>query len=461
ADLVVLLRLDRRQEVLKVPLKLWKRQAFEEASNAAYLVHGIVVGMLLFIIVFNIFLWISVRDPIHFYYCLYVLGLGLFSLADKGYGYQYLWPESPFLNHLARNFLALYNCAIQIHFMQLFVGQTAVNSQYYRLNNAVKVFLLVLAVVPFLSPGAYFPTYVITTYTVLAGAGMLASIVLVLASLYERYRQGSRLALYYAGALGTLLFTLFLVLLSRVFPLPVNGNDLLTYGGLAELLVLAFGLTVKYNLYKKEKENLLLALNHNQQETASRVIQAQENERERIARDLHDELGASLSILKSNLLRERREGPSVELVDALSDTIRAISHDLTPPGFERFGLAKILRSSVDSLGASGEFCASYYQSGAEVRMQKDRELMVYRVASELLHNVIKHARATELTVQLLYQPDHLVLQVEDNGVGMATTASADGLGMESIHSRAQFLRANVTMDSNALGTTFYLEIPYQ
>ncbi len=97
-----------------------------------------------------------------------------------------------------------------------------------------------------------------------------------------------------------------------------------------------------------------------------------------------------------------------------------------------------------------------------VPLSQVAELALYRAVLELMHNVVRHSRATKAVVQLVYHPDLLNVTVEDNGQGFTkkTTASDSGIGLKNVASRTEWLGGKMAIDSSAIGTTIRLDIPY-
>jgi hypothetical protein len=121
--------LDRRQEVLKFNIRLVDDYVYIPLEKRIYWFYGCFAGILIFIMIFNVFLRIALNDPVHTWYILYILFILLFVLADTGLGYEFLWGNFPAFNKHIRTFAGLIAFFLQLHFMQLFISQTANNSR--------------------------------------------------------------------------------------------------------------------------------------------------------------------------------------------------------------------------------------------------------------------------------------------------------------------------------------------
>ncbi|WBA42200.1 tetratricopeptide repeat protein [Hymenobacter canadensis] len=210
---------------------------------------------------------------------------------------------------------------------------------------------------------------------------------------------------------------------------------------------------------------------------AEQVLAAEEQERRRIGADLHDGLGQLLSVVKLNLgalraelepgLRESQQqqfGAALDIVDESVREVRGISHNLAPYVLIRRGLAEAVRSFLSRIECASRFQIHFEALGLEERLDPAVEMALFRVVQELVQNMLKHARATTLSVQLIRQPHQLTVLVEDNGVGFCPTTLASqpeaGMGLRNIQSRVAYLRGTLHIDSRpGHGTSISIEIP--
>ena len=206
------------------------------------------------------------------------------------------------------------------------------------------------------------------------------------------------------------------------------------------------------------------------------MFDGQEQERKRIAQDIHDGLGPLLSTVKIDLqnlqeellssgmeeLRDRLN-KTIDMVDTVTNEMRSISRHLMPKVLVDFGVAEALDSLCQRVNHSNKIKVSYYQSGFKKRFDNAIELSLYRIGQELINNSLRHSGASELTVQLIEHDNSLVLMVEDNGKGFESKsleAENLGLGLINIESRAKALGGEFLIDSiEGKGVTATIEIP--
>jgi signal transduction histidine kinase len=208
------------------------------------------------------------------------------------------------------------------------------------------------------------------------------------------------------------------------------------------------------------------------------MLEGQEQERKRIAKEIHDGLGPMLSAIKLNLESIRTDIQSIKqntilkkirntssLIDAVAADMRNISRRLMPKVLVDFGLAAALENLCQHVNESTRLKINFYRSGFTKRFDDSIELGLYRIGQELIHNAIKHAGASVLNVQLIEHPESIILMVEDNGKGFdeqAKNPKNRGLGLINIESRAKALGGDFFIDSvEGKGVTATIEIPVE
>jgi signal transduction histidine kinase len=207
---------------------------------------------------------------------------------------------------------------------------------------------------------------------------------------------------------------------------------------------------------------------------SSRLTQAQEAERTRIARELHDEAGQALTTVRLQLdylesalpedlpLNLRRQVSEARtLVGQTLEEIRRISIDLRPSLLDDLGLAPALRWQCDRLSRRSKLKVSFVSKQATRRLAPHIETAVYRAAQEALTNISRHAEATSVDVILDYRHSRLHLTITDDGKGFSNTADQTlGLGLMGMRERLSAVRGSVHIDSQPdIGSTLFIEVP--
>jgi signal transduction histidine kinase len=199
----------------------------------------------------------------------------------------------------------------------------------------------------------------------------------------------------------------------------------------------------------------------------NQLITAQEQERRRIARDIHDDVGQQITALRLCLqtLPPGEAERARQMAEELDRAIDALAWELRPAMLEDLGLAAALEQFVNQWSDRVGIVAAFDTVATSTRrLSGEVEINVYRIAQEALHNIAKHAGATRVSVALTRRDDCLVLIVEDNGRGFAPPsdrpAAPAGLGLLTIRERATLLGGDVDIESSpASGTSVYVRVP--
>nr|WP_255444036.1 sensor histidine kinase [Robiginitalea sp. SC105] len=202
------------------------------------------------------------------------------------------------------------------------------------------------------------------------------------------------------------------------------------------------------------------------------MLEGQENERTRIARDLHDGLGNLLSSLKVNIgslqinfddtNAEKIYGTASRMIDEACTEVRKIAHEMMPQSLKKLGLRKALEDLVLKMDVIHGFEAKFQVQGTEKIFDDTTNVMLFRIVQEALNNIVKYARAKEVSVQLTYSEDWFDLTIEDDGVGFDTDALENerGMGLKSMAFRAEFIGGTLDLNSRpGVGTLVTINIP--
>ena len=211
-----------------------------------------------------------------------------------------------------------------------------------------------------------------------------------------------------------------------------------------------------------------------QQELSTRaVLEAEEKERERIAKDLHDGVGQIMSAAKMNLSSFENEIKFLEphqkekfekiisLVDESCKEVRTVSHNMMPNALLKAGLSAAIREFIDKIDTK-VLKIDLYSEGLNERLESNLETVLYRVIQECVNNVIKHSGANHLDISLIKDKDGISATIEDNGKGFDARESKafEGLGLKNIRTRIEYLKGTVDFDSTpGKGTLVAIHVP--
>jgi signal transduction histidine kinase len=153
---------------------------------------------------------------------------------------------------------------------------------------------------------------------------------------------------------------------------------------------------------------------------------------------------------------------TLELVDESCKEVRTISHQMMPNTLLKYGLASAIRDFISKIDTS-KLSVNFDSYGLNERLDANTETILYRVLQEVVNNVIKHANANKLDIQISKDDDSITTTIEDNGKGFDTRAAnqKDGIGLKNIRSRVEYLKGSVEFDSQInKGTVVIIWIPF-
>ncbi len=223
-------------------------------------------------------------------------------------------------------------------------------------------------------------------------------------------------------------------------------------------VVLVFFIFRTLSINRKATE-LKLSLSNSQNQLVKQVIQTQETERQRLAKDLHDDLGGTLSAIKGKIANEKASQEAINLVEKAIDDLRYISRNLSPPELENDGLIISIKNTIDRIQHVSNIHFTLITFGEKQRLNQDIKLNIYRIITELINNVLKHSKAQNAIIQIIYYQEYIQILVEDDGVGIKSDKNNWGIGLKNINSRVEFLGAKLNIDSSPKGTTVTIEVP--
>lgn len=453
-----LLKIDKHHESLQAPLFLRTRGQLQQQQVKETLVNGLLTGIILLIILFGCFLFFTTRDKVYGWYALYVTSVLLWIWANKGLGFHYLWPDSGFFTSRARATFVILSLILTLQFLTAFVGVR--KSWPVKIFQGIWLIFLVLILWP-------------VPYTDFLAASMLlqqalplfslAVILFMIMLLVRKVRQGNKAALVYL--LATLVLIVFIVLENLYHLGKVKLPEFIAHYGMftgvvLEMIIITFGLAARFNQYRKEKETLLLQMNQQQKILTDTIVTVEEKERKALADRLHDEIGAMLSLASLQVNAANMENAAGVLRD-ISRTVRNISHQLTPVAMEKYGLRHAIEDMVQLANASGKIHIELVLIGFSQEKDFHPNFLhtVYRILQELLQNILKHAGATNVLIQLVELEESCTIMAEDNGKGIHLPDTGPGF-LRSISAKVAYLEGNMHVDSApGKGTIVSIELP--
>jgi two-component system, NarL family, sensor kinase len=244
-------------------------------------------------------------------------------------------------------------------------------------------------------------------------------------------------------------------------------NQLLWFVAIGLLLVAIAGYFIYKNLQYRQRTKLQEHAQHQQEIAARSLFEGEQNERIRIARDLHDSVGQMLSLVKMNLSSLDNQDAITQktsiLVDKRIDEVRNVSHNLIPEELN-FGIFRALDNLADKVNSSGETQMSIDipDNIRNIKFEKQNELSIYRIVQEVINNMIRHAEASLINLHIKEDDQHIIISVKDNGRGLDLQSidRSKGIGWKNINARVHLLDGKINVQSEKLsGTQIEITLP--
>lgn len=444
-------------------------QKYLEYERIIYFYIGIAF-MISAIILLAFFLF---KKPVFAAYFAYMICISVWIMSHYGKIFPYLYPQMPMINKVIKPLSSL--CAglfLLIVLQLIFVRKFQNDKPVLKIITKTKIILLITIASLFflLSPGvgSSFRVLLFTIWHI----ELLFLMSLIIFIPFHYFKINFTAKIFSLASLVICLMTLCQLFANAgIIENYFLNQHGVTLGSLLENSIMAFGLFYGLLEERKIKELQLLSLESQQTDTLKKLISVQDNERKRIAGDLHDNIGPLLAALKINfrrLVSVKEEDKQLELIqkteDIIDDSIveiRNVAHNLMPKNLSSRGLLKILSDyfeDMEQLYNKKIFFDHNVQSIFEPGLQMN----IYRIISELVLNAAKHSNAEIIKVSIRSSFEKLSVSIIDNGRGfeLKHNGNKTSLGIQSAESRVQYLRGDFKLQSTSgKGTKIEIEIP--
>lgn len=209
-------------------------------------------------------------------------------------------------------------------------------------------------------------------------------------------------------------------------------------------LVLLFGIII---LYKNQRE--LKQIKNLHENFSQKLLQSQEDERVRISKDLHDDLGQKLLVIKNQLVTSGNQ-KTLRLVESTINEVRSISRDLYPFQLQELGITKAIESTLTMVDENCELFITSEIDNIDDVFEKNEEVNIFRIIQESMSNIVKHAKAQASRISISKLEDRIIVSIEDNGVGYdfyEKYNQTNSLGLKTMLERTKFLKGQMKVQS--------------
>ncbi len=260
--------------------------------------------------------------------------------------------------------------------------------------------------------------------------------------------------------------------------MPTTKSDIAQFIAWGTVMFSLLGIFIILFLFYYRRRHLSFQRNEQafQQTLLRTQLEIQEQTMKDISQEIHDNVGQILSLAKLQLStagesamaeKDEKIRTSKDLVAKAIRDLRSLSHSLNTDYISETGLAGAIGHALTVLQKSGMYKSSFSTNGMVVRLEDQKELIIFRIVQELLNNIIKHSGARLIEVKIDYQEAQMVVSVRDDGQGFELTQLNDeekgdfGIGIRNMNNRARMIGAQLSLSSTlGNGTTAMVQIPY-
>lgn len=492
----ILLKIIADGRRLNFPLRIIEANSFVSYAEKKDLLFGLYLGILFLLCFLSVYFGFIVSDSVFYFFALYIGFLSLNQFILSGISFQYFWPNLTEWSNKSGPITIILAIIFGLIFAKSFFNNEGYNKY---IIGGLNIFLIlnILLLVMATQNGEVFNVSILIMYNFI----IIFYLSLCVLGIYYMFKKVQISRFFIPGfllAIGIISFMTYLT--NNKEPEFIFTNNLVIFLLLFKCLVLFLALMDRFRIYKKEKElaqwqsiqrleeinklkeNLneelakqiefkTLELEKKQTELYWSILTGEERERKRIAKELHDGLGAQLSALKLHiqsegyekmLLLEKTKTMHQNLIKQIDEAcleVRSISHDLLPPGLINSGIIESINRFIQQIKENSDIDLKFIHQIEKETFTKDLEVQIFRIIQELVNNIIKHAHAQSAAIQVIQNNSRLLIIAEDDGIGFDLEENNKGIGLNNIKNRIASLNGSIVFDTKKNnGTTVIIEI---
>ena len=451
-DCYIIVAADKRYTKLDLPINFCTEAFFIKQSFTHTLVTGLLLGAGTFIFLFNLLLFISIRQNLYWWYFLYALIIVFYLAIDMGLLFKYLYPNLPGLNDLIRPVSFALCIVPMLNFFNSLLDVKKKLPRLYQFNKILAIcFLVLLAIAIASSSSGNYKVQGMWVYV-----NRIISPLLLLTILLEAFyclKKQIRFAIFpVISFTGFTIFITIYVLQQGMVIAHTNFTSTAHYWGLFfESMVMAFAMAWRFKFYKEDSERLLIENQLQQGKIFKEIALYHEKEMGRISSMLHDNLGANLGLLRleadNMLLTEDARSKIATHITRIGNEVRNMSHSFSPVLLKDKGLQAAISDNVKFIVANSNIDLQFEWIGESNKISFQYEVIIYRIVQEIIQNLIKHSKASTAFLQIIASDSLISIYGEDDGQGFNDIGLSEGVGLKSIKKLVSLLKGSINIES--------------
>ena len=465
----LLLTLDNSGETQVYNLSLLNPDQFERKKLGDTFFFVIILSVSLIFSLGFLILGLYKKDTISIVFSVYILVSVLWILNINGILFQLVWPNNVFIQHAARVIISSCSISAFVYYFISFYKDRISRLASILFKTFIGILLLRIVMVlglPNLFENARIKYVLLLVGTIIIVIGLL----LLLFYLLKFFKKGQFLFHNLGFAINFIFVLKEGLKLTGVDIFPFPQNDEHVSAATHFLIIGLFGISNIQQYRKKKQEKIMMDLeaSHMQDKAITeKIIAAQEHERSAIGKNIHDQVGGLLAVMKIKMqtLKVQRKDQALNaemdqfigLVDQCSNELHDIVDDLIPPEFASQDLSQIIKERTLVFEKATGIHFQYHPIQLNVNQQTG--LKVYRIVCELITNSIKHAHCDTIQLNLVNNNGELLINHTDNGIGINQNKVQGKHGVNNIYSRVKFLEGSISVSTAPGETSYTINIP--
>ncbi|PQJ15169.1 hypothetical protein BST99_04985 [Aureicoccus marinus] len=427
---------------LATDMNLHTKGRFDQLSALQNTLIGSYFGLTLISILFALFIFYATQYSNALLYALYLISLGVYMAAYLGY-INLIIPASNLDNGRLLYVLAIeFSTLIFVLFAQELLQAKKYLPQLKRVVEIIIGVQVALRLVfHFITPSLYEAQ--VALFMKFWYATILFLVCAVIAEIVVYLRYNKKVGVYFAISYLFMTLASVFMLLHHSFGLvkvTFFGLSQILFASVLEILFLSITLSLIIRQIYSDRNALAQKLLVQQQKFLNAYVQGQEEERRRLGAELHDNIGSRVSNIRRLFSTKPNKKDVEKELDQVCTEIREMAHALTPADIQLVGLAGVLEDLFQEVEETEGLKMQFNTYQFPEDLDEEKATHLYRIVQELVQNVIKHAKASTVSMQLFGHDESLTLSFEDDGQGLSATDSGEGIGLQNIRSRVDQLK---------------------
>lgn len=437
---------------------------FAKHSYFQQLAIGSYYGISLLSVFFSLFIFYFLRKSTYLIYGAYIIFLGLFIGSYTGVFSQLFLNADTVFNKYAHYVLF---SEISLLLFVLF-SQKILEAKTHTptLKKAIDILLVILVIIRLLLHFLFtklFENYV-SVFMNIWYAIFLILVVLILIEIRIYYKNNTYRTSLFAMAYLFMIFGTFITVLYHSYGLVnthIYGLPILFYSSYLEIIFLTFTVVFMVKNIYDERNILSEKIVVQEKKNLTAFIKGEDQERQRISKELHDNIGSKLSYLKRFVSDKFKDCEVTKTIDVICNDVRNLSHAISPSDLKIVGFESAVEDLSKNISAQTTINVAFKSYHFPEILHDNTAIQLYRVVQETFNNIIKHANAKNIDVQLMGHDNSISITIEDDGKGFNIYNEKSGLGLKNMNSRIHQIGGTISIDSQInKGTSVLITLPY-